>query len=210
MSEHWVFQQNIRRSRALIATHVRLHNKRGKPAMVVSDIMRASVVLTVSAIDAYLHGVARRYAAKAAQQNPVPPALLDMIKEWRLDPSEILELTLSEDGADRFAAKVEEHFADRTLQDPSKVEQVYRILGIPDIWQDVARRLGRPKDDLCRDFAAVVKRRHRIAHEADIDPEGKGPTKKRALGRDTASDYCDLIESIVTQLQAIILGRYPE
>lgn len=182
MSEHWVFQQNIRRSRALIATHVRLHNKRGKPAMVVSDIMRASVVLTISAIDAYLHGVALHYAARAAQQKPVPPALLEMIRDWRLEASEILDLTLSADGAKKFAERVDDHFADRTLQDPSKVDQVFRILGITDIWQQVAHGMGRAKDDLCRDFAAIVRRRHEIAHEADIDPKGKGSTKKRALG----------------------------
>lgn len=87
---------------------------------------------------------------------------------------------------------------------------MFRILGIIDIWQQVAQGMGRAKDDLCRDFAAIVRRRHEIAHQADIDPKGKGPTKKRALGRDTASAYCDLVEEIVKQLQAIVTVKYPD
>jgi RiboL-PSP-HEPN len=210
VAEYWVFQQNMRRAKALIATHSRLHNKRGKPRTVVSDIMRAAVVLAVSAIDAYLHGVAHRYVAQAASLNPVPPGLLEMIKEWQLRPTEILSLTLSAQGADEFSRRVEGHFADRTLQDPSKVEQVFRILGIGDVWSQIAQGLGRPIGDVRRQFAAIVKRRHQIAHEADLDPEGKGPTKKRALGRDTAAGYCTGVEQIVSQMNQILSAKYPE
>lgn len=70
-----IFQLNVERSRALIGTHSQLHNKQGKPKTVVSDIMRAAVVMVVSAIDAYLHGLSE-HVERAAQLTPPPAALL--------------------------------------------------------------------------------------------------------------------------------------
>lgn len=202
--EYWVFQENIRRARSLVATHSQLHNKRGKPKTVVSDIMRAAVVLAVSAVDAYLHGVLGRYIASAAQTRPIPPALIALFGEWRLKPQTILEWTFREAGADGFRQHVESHFADRTLQDPSKVAHVFSILGIDDVWSRIATGISAPEEEVRRRFAAIVKRRHRIAHEADLDPGGKGPTKKTPLGRDTAASYCDTLSAIVAQMHNIL------
>jgi hypothetical protein len=176
-----IFRLNVARSRALIGTHGQLHNKAGKPKTVVSDVMRAAVVMVVSAFDAFLHGLLSEYVERAAKLKPPPGALMDLVKEWHLDAKEILPYLLNKKGPSDFRQLAVAHFADRTLQDPSKVGQVGAVLGVEDLWDEIAAGLNRPVTDLRKEFAAVVKRRHQIAHEADLDPSGKTPTKKRRL-----------------------------
>jgi hypothetical protein len=204
-----IFKLNVERSRALIGTHSQLHNKQGKPKTVVSDIMRAAVVMVVSAIDAYLHGLLSEHVERAAQLTPPPAALLELVKEWRLDAKETLPYLLNKKGPTEFRQRVVDHFSDRTLQDPSKVEQVGRVLGVEALWDEIATRLSRPAADVRRDFAAAVKRRHQIAHEADLDPSGKTQTKKRRLTKVEALGLVGQVETVGDQLQAIFESKYP-
>ena len=204
-----VFELNIKRVEALIGTHKLLHNKKGKPKTVVSDVLRAGVVMTVSAFDAYLHGILKVNVGAAASLAPPPDALLALIKEWKLDAKTILPFMLNAKGPEDLTALVESHFEDRTLQDPSKVAHVFEILGISSVWTDVAQRLGRQEADVRKDFAGIVKRRHRIAHEADIDPDGKGSTKKRPMRKDTAESYKDSVVAVTAALNAIVKTKFP-
>ncbi len=204
-----VFRLNVKRSLDLIDTHSQLHNKQGKPKTVVSDIMRAAVVMVVSAVDAYLHGLLSDYVERSAQLTPPPGALLELVKEWRLDAKDTLPYLLNKKGPAEFRQRVVEHFADRTLQDPSKVELVGRVLGVEGLWEQIANGLGKSEDRARKDFAAVVKRRHQIAHEADLDPAGKTATKKRRLTRQEADAAVDEINKVAEQLQTIFEAKYP-
>lgn len=204
-----IFDLNIKRSRALVATHVRLHNKQGKPATVVTDVMRASVVMAVSAFDALLHGLLKEYVLEAAAKSPPPAALIALIRDWKLDAPTQLAFMLHSHGPSDLQTRVEQHFADRTLQDPSKVILACEVLGIPAIWTDVAHRLGVQEPALRQEFAAIVKRRHCIAHEADLDPNGRTRFKKKALPRDVATQYIDQIQKIGLAIIAALNQAYP-
>jgi hypothetical protein len=70
--------------------------------------------------DAYLHAVLKSHVIQSVSLNPASGALLIRIKDWRMEASEILPFLLNNSGQDEFIRRVEEHFADRTLQDPYK------------------------------------------------------------------------------------------
>lgn len=209
MHPYKIFDLNIERVTALIGTHTALHDKRGKPEMVVTDVMRASVVLTVSAIDAYLHGVLKLYVGRAAALDPAPKRLLTLINDWKVPPHVILAYMLHEKGPVDLTAAVEAHFADRTLQDPTKVADVFDMLSIPDIWAKVAAKLQRPEKEVKDEFARIVKRRHRIAHEADIDHSGKTANKKSALPRPKAEEYRDAVAAVAKAMNETLLAKFP-
>ena len=148
-------------------------------------------------------------AERAALLPPPPAALLDLVKEWRLEPKDTLPYLLNKKGPSEFRQLVVDHFDDRTLQDPSKVDHVGRVLGVETIWDDVAKGLGRPAADVRKEFAAVVKRRHQIAHEADLDPAGKTATKKRRLRKQDALQFVVQIEAVGNELQKVFEAKYP-
>jgi hypothetical protein len=46
--------------------------------------------------------------------------------------------------------------------------------------------MSKPEKELRDEFAGVVQRQRKIAHEADLDPTGKKLTKKLVQGQKTA------------------------
>jgi hypothetical protein len=189
----------MRRVNALIAAHDELHGRVGRPRLVVSDVMRAAVVMTVAAFDALLHGILRVYLRSAASGVPKPPALLGLIKQWKLPAHDILAWTTAADGLLLLQAKADAHFVDRALQNPAKVAEVFKVLGVADIWADIATRMNTDKKTLKEEFTVVVKRRHSIVHEAET----------ASLSVPRAKAFKELVAKIANEIESVMKARYP-
>lgn len=134
-------------------------------ALDTSDILRAQIVLGVSAFDFYLHEI----------------TVLGMLEVWlgKRQPTDAyskfkvsMAALSGSNGASSvwFEAEIRERHSFLSFQQPDKVADAIRLFSTVQLWREVALRMRRSEADVKNDLRLIVDRRNKIAHEADLNP----------------------------------------
>ena len=164
------FRANIARVRNLGGIYRALEGQTTS-AVDLSDLLRAELVLAVSALDQYIHELVRlgmleinrgtRQETRAFTQFSMP---LGTVKEWLLDP----------DDEQRLDSEIRSQFSRRSFQQPDRIAEAIRHFSGEALWANVGRNLGLLEQDVRSRLQLIVDRRNKIAHEADLDPASFG------------------------------------
>jgi hypothetical protein len=184
------FQENLRRVRDLgsLAAAVRTMTT---SAVDVSDIWRAQIVLVVSALDHFVHELARL-------------GMIEIAKGTRLKtegylrfgmPLEAVESALGGMPPEDWVGEtVREKHSWQSFQDPDKLADAIRIISPVRIWESVGAQMHLPSRDVKTRLKLIVDRRNKIAHEADLDPSSPG--FRWSINELTVNETLDFIESL--------------
>ena len=164
------FRESMSRVRALHA----LNGAMGRQVTAIidfSDILRAELVLGVSALDFYIHELVR----------------IGMIECWsgsrkRTDAFERFSLPMSITQDLNNPAKAEAALEGEirirhsflAFQHPDRIADAVRLVTDARLWDEVGSRLGQDAKAVKSSLKLIVDRRNKIAHEADIDPSYPG------------------------------------
>ena len=164
------FQANIARVRDFGGVYRALEGQT-TAAVDLSDLLRAELVLAVSALDQYIHELARlgmleinrgaRHETPAFTQFPMP---LGIVRQWLLDPGD----------EQRLDSEIRSQLGRLSYQRPDRIAEAVRLFSGEKLWASVGRNLGTPGQDVRVELASIVDRRNKIAHEADLDPTSFG------------------------------------
>nr|WP_146055787.1 HEPN domain-containing protein [Bosea psychrotolerans] len=126
----------------------------------MTDMLRASVVLSVSAFDYLVHEIFRVEAIRRLKaKRPVSRFTV---------PFNIL----NHDNAD-FEMHLDAHIREinsyKSFVDPKKFSEALGCF-VADPWTKIATQIGSRPDELKTRIRAIYRWRNRIAHEADINP----------------------------------------
>jgi hypothetical protein len=178
----------------------------------VADLYRAAWVQAVSALDHWVHRELYDRAVGFALRPSAPrPARFRQIQV----PMSLLEDV--QDGSstmrDAFTAELRRQFGWQSYQAPDKIKQALANISDIPLWSNVAKQLSRTEDDAPVNSEAVqaqlrdiVKRRNRIAHEADRDPDRPGA--RNPISDTEATETIDWIQQMAVAA-AKILGPPP-
>ena len=168
-------------------------------ALDLSDILRAELVLAVSALDHFVHEVARL-------------GMLEAYRGEREKTRRFLEFQVSAESALRGIAEsssekwlndeIRIRNGHRTFQSPDRIAEALRLVSDVPIWGEVARRMGISPQEARERLSLIVDRRNSIAHEADVNPspyEGLLP-----IDRQMTADAIEFIERVGEHIYAII------
>jgi len=234
------FRLSIARVRDLIAIHNSLKSQT-TPAPDVSDILRAALVLTVSALDYYIHEV-------------VTLGMLEIYRGQRSEPSAFSRFQVSLDGARQerliaisigswleneiqqnygsffgqesrsisevlpmienlltnklnsnywLEAEIRENLSYKSFQQPDKIAEAIRLISAKELWKEVASKLNKPAKDIKNQLSAIVDRRNKIAHEADIDPS-YGIGSRWNIDENLVNDAVTFIEQLVENIHQVL------
>ena len=141
---------------------------RGQPDAATRDVLRAALVLAVSALDGFLHDRIALDLSAALRRAPPPPRLLEEVKKYR-EPAQILKWMATEDPAGAFAETILEGFETAAFQNPGRTEYGVSLLGVQDLWPKVGAALDPPlaEADVRKRLSSVIQHRHDIVHRAD-------------------------------------------
>lgn len=139
-----------------------------------SDILRASLVLAVSALDHFVHEVVRE-------------GMLEIAASKRASTEAYLRFKVSLRGLANVSAtmgafrdlrwlddQIRENHGWLSFQDPAKIADAMRIVTDKPLWREVGLRMGLSEIDVKSQLKLIVDRRNKIAHEADMDPTVPG------------------------------------
>lgn len=171
-----------------------------------SEVLRAVVVMTVSALDCYLHelvawGTVDIYSgvAKFGYGNAT------------LKPSESTPWLLHKLSIDKSAQlneienEIWKKIESKTFQDPEIIQSNLACLGVNDVWNRVSGTMSINEQDLKNRLKLIVNRRNSIAHEADIDRTSSLLGVKRAISPTDVWDDILFIELLGETIHSLYI-----
>lgn len=133
----------------------------------LSDILRAEVVLSVSVLDHFVHELVlvgmleiyqgRRLPSNGYQKYRVPLSQSQGSVGHSQHPQWLEDLIRDDHGWKSF-------------QHPDKIAEAIRLISDVSLWEAIGTELQRDARDVKNELRAIVDRRNKIVHEADMDP----------------------------------------
>lgn len=204
MKAYEAFKFNIERAENLITLYETIKKKGGSAD--IDDILRASCVLAVGALDAYVHDrvseklvpfTKSKLNSTGDELKPITKLLTDV------EPVEFLRwLTLKRPFV-QVHKVVEEAIGAQSFQHPGKIEDAFRLIGKQDVWPTVADKMGKSSDDLKRALAKAATRRNQIVHEGDREKAKLKKHRKRPLTSKEVTDLIVLISEVGKELDRL-------
>ena len=185
------FDDSLARARHLHGLHDALVNAL-TGAVDLSDILRAEVVMAVSALDLYIHEIARLGMLECwAGTRPAT----ESFERFPLPLSTAQSLTNSAFALAALDNEIRSKHGYASFQKPEKIAEAVRLFSSVSLWEQVAIHLGTTASDLKSTLGLIIDRRNKIAHEADVDPSFPG--QLWPISPPMVEDMVNHIEAIV-------------
>ncbi|MGW7516970.1 hypothetical protein ACWGJ2_15400 [Streptomyces sp. NPDC054796] len=202
------FQTNLEYARKLIAAGESLQGLQ-PGALDITDLYRAAWVQAVSATDHWLHEeLFRRVEELAADPEADLPAQL---RRFEL-PLSVIEAVRREERtmADAVLHHVRAKWAFASLHNPRKIAEAYKLVSDIDLWQKVAVRMNGwnqnrtnfSSQTVRKRFSAVIERRNKIAHHADL--EDGDLKQRRPITAADANEAVNWLERVVLAVAKVL------
>ena len=184
------FRTNISRVRNLGSIFESL-DSRTTSVLDLSDVLRAELVLAVSALDHFIHELVRLGMLEAYRGNrPRTGRFL----RFEVSLENALTGIADNAGEQWIDSEIRTRNGYRTFQDPEKISEAIRLISDVRLWVNVGQRMGSTPEEIKEDLRSMVDRRNKIVHEADMIPS---PFEERwPIDRIMVSDTVDMIEKI--------------
>lgn len=186
---HDRFQSNVEYVRNIAGTYTAL-TKLTTSALDLSDILRAELVLTVSALDNFLHelveeGIMEMYEGRRTPTN--------QFLKYSIPISSIIAMSSSKANT-WLRDEIRRQNGFKSFQQPAKFHDALKLVSTKKIWDELSAELLMPTDDIKRTLDLIVDRRNQIAHQADAIPGY--PVKKWPIDERMVNDSLQFIEKL--------------
>lgn len=162
-----IFNRNIEATCVLENIFIYLEPK--IQALDMSEILRAEYVLIVSAFDYYIHDRIRDGMLQIFDGlSPVN----DKYNNFHISLNTVTRIISETDPLNRNAIldlEIRKITSKDSYQSPASIEQALGLISIKSIWTKVSGSLLIPPEDIKKKLNLIVRRRNKIAHEADYD-----------------------------------------
>jgi hypothetical protein len=163
------FRANVLRVRHLLVLHNQL--AAANPGQDVSDILRSQIVMVVSALDHYIHEIARLGMIETYQGHRLET---DSFRRFEVSLAGTMQGAVAGAGSAWLESEIREAHSLKTFQQPDKVADAVRLISDAQLWRALSAQFGQPVPLLKNRLSLIVRRRNQIAHEADLDPTYPG------------------------------------
>ncbi len=193
------FRADLKRARDFNAIYKAL-TVNTTPALELSDILRSELVMSVSALDRYIHEIIRIGMLEAYHdgRNKTP-----QFGKFMVSMQSVLEGFFPQQTNDDWLEKeiIAQH-SYKTFQRAENIAEAIRFISSVKLWEEVSKRLNMPAVDVKKRLDLIITRRNQIAHEADSNPSF--PDTRWPINENMVNDAVNFIETIAESIYAII------
>ncbi len=173
------FKQNIESVKQLDIIYQYLQTQQINNNIDLSELLRAEIVLAVSALDNFVSDILRIGIVDTFDgTRTVPQELKETFNKFQVDMEVLLQIVSAQSQQEKLAvlgnyiAKINEK---RPYQTTKQIEDALALLGVKQLWTKVSTELSIngtviSPDHVKKYYATIIFDRNKIAHEADIDP----------------------------------------
>ena len=163
-----LFRANMRRSRDLVELS-RVITAQTTDALDLSDVLRASLVMSVSALDHFIHDIVRvgMLDAYRAERDRTPAFL-----RFEVTIDSVLQGTSSFVQSEEWLEnQIRGRQSHLSFQMPDRIAEAIRLISSVELWNEISRELKITQREVRDTISLIVQRRNKIAHEADTIPD---------------------------------------
>lgn len=164
------FRSNIGRVKALGGLYKAL-TQLTTSAVDSSDMLRAQIVMAVSALDHYVHEVTRIGMLEIYNGSRASTPAFD---KFQVSMASVITQAIGGSGHVWFESEIREKHSYLSFQHPDRIGEAVRLFSPVQLWLAVASDLKMDTGDVKTKIRVIVERRNKIAHEADSDPSYPG------------------------------------
>ena len=192
------FRENIKRARYLGGLNQALESLT-TPLVDSSDILRSQIVLSVSALDHYIHEVVVEGMLEVYLGiRPTTPAYL----KYQVSANTLMLANTSTNIGAIFEEEIRQKHSFLSFQQPDKIADAIRLFSDCRLWEEVSSVMGIAVTDIKTQIKLIVDRRNKIAHEADIDPSYPG--QRWPITVSDVDKSTDLIERTCEAIHGVV------
>jgi len=213
LSPYQVFEKNLGRAETLVNIHKTLSGGgRGRPPEHTSDLLRSAVVTAVAAMDAYLHDIISQKVvptirARRKRKEGFPGKLVKLIKD-ELSHEKMIDAMCNKRPLAIIGTTVKKNLDERAFQNPGRIENGLRLLGIDDLWFKIGQELEVSKEDAKNYIITYTNRRNQIVHKGDLSNAKKTKNRLAPIKRQFARDAIESIGKFTEALNTIISKEF--
>ena len=165
------FRDDIERVRTLGALYDIL-SQQITSALDLTDLLRSQIVMAVSALDHYIHEIARVGMLEVyGGKRPQTPAFL----RFQVKMEATLQGIAAGQGDNRWLdEEIRRNHGHLPFQHPDKIADAIRLFSTCKLWDSVASELNLKVEVVKNQLQLILNRRNQIVHESDLDPSSPG------------------------------------
>ena len=198
-----IFNSSIKRAENLL--NINLDWKSKKLAISedkLLDSYRAVIVLSISALDAYVKTfliveIRQKLNAKSLSQE-----LKKYIKEELFTKDTLHQHVLESNFYEKVIEKFDEDFEKKSFQGQKSIEKYMGLAGYSQVFKLVSRNADKSADKLLSDIEKYTQRRHLIVHCGDHDLNQTSITENK-INVDDASECIKLVTLIANEIHKL-------
>ena len=194
------FRENMARVQTLGGLH-QAFDQQTTLAVDLSDLLRAQIVMIVSALDHYIHEITR-------------VGMLEVYDGARPQTNAFLRFQVTMGATITGISKPSENdWLDREIRDkhgyqafqhPDNIANAIRLFSSCELWRSVASELNLTDQDVKNRFRAIVNRRNQIVHEADLDPSYPGTGNRWPISPSDVTSTSDFIQDVCEAIHTVV------
>ena len=198
-----IFLRCLKRAENLIAFHSGDKNPNEEH---FCDAYRASVVLTIAALDAYTRTVVIIKIKEKLKKKPKPSdSIYEYIKSI-MSHDTLLETAMNETFFTEIETQISNDFQKKSFQGERKITHYMEYAGFKNIIGLVAKKTNLNEDNLKQELDKFTKRRHTIAHGGDYDIN-QIPFKELGIDKDFAQKCIKIVSEFTKTVNEICFKK---
>jgi len=198
-----IFNSSIARAENLLKINIDAQkNKLPISEDKLLDSYRAVIVLSISALDAYIKTFLIVEIKKSLGEKKLSPDLKKYIKEELFTKDTLHQFVLENNFYDKVIEKFDEDFEKRSFQGQKSIDKYMKIAGVNQVFKLVSKSADKSEDKLLSSIENFTQRRHLIVHCGDHDLTQTELTENKIEEKD-ASDCIKLVSLIVNEIHKI-------
>jgi len=198
-----IFTSGIKRAENLLNINIDSEkNKIPIPEDKLLDSYRAVIVLSISALDAYIKTFLIVEIKKSLNEKALSPDLKKYIKEELFTKESLHQYVLENNFYEIVIEKFDEDFEKRSFQGQKSIDKYMKLAGVNQVFKLVSNSADKSVDKLLSAIENFTQRRHLIVHCGDHDLTQTELTENKITEKD-ASDCIQLVSLIVNEIHKI-------
>lgn len=198
-----IFNSGIKRAENLL--NINLDSQNNKIPISddkLLDSYRAVIVLSISALDAYIKTFLIVEIKKSLNEKVLSTELKKYIKEELFNKDSLHQYVLENNFYETVIEKFDEDFEKRSFQGQKSIDKYMKLAGVNQVFKLISNSADKSVDKLLSSIENFTQRRHLIVHCGDHDLTQTELTENKITEKD-ASDCIKLVSLIVNEIHKI-------
>ncbi len=194
------FRENMTRVKTLGGLH-QAFDQQTTPAVDLSDLLRAQIVMIASALDHYIHEITR--VGMLEVYDGVRPQTNAFLR-FQVTMNATMTGISKPSENDWFDREIRDKHGHQAFQHPDNIANAVRLFSSCELWRSVASELNLTDQDIKNRIRAIVNRRNQIVHEADLDPSYPGTGNRWPISPSDVTSASDFIQNVCEAIHTVV------